>query len=138
MKAAGRLRYVELLPGVDIQYAAAGFVNLGVPTGRADYVQQELQNQLGAHDTRLRNIARFAQERGTGVCFDGINVARSLALQAVTFSANARDVHFLRALGRERVAAIARVSSLGGPVHGEPSGRTRASGALAATLRLTL
>ena len=95
MKAAGRLRYVELLPGVDIQYAAAGFVNLGVPTGRADYVQQELQKQLGAHDTRLRNIARFAQERGTGVCFDGINVARSLALQAVTFSANARDVHFL-------------------------------------------
>jgi hypothetical protein len=98
---------VELLPGVDIQYVAAGFVNLGVPTGRADYVQQELQKQLGAHDTRLRNIARFAQERGTGVCFDGINVARSLALQALTFSANARDVHFLRALGRERVAAIA-------------------------------
>ena len=56
---------------------------------------------------RLYNIARFAQLRNSVCVFDGVNVARSLALRALIFSANARDVHFLRALGRRWIYDIA-------------------------------
>ena len=63
---------------------------------------------LDMHDKRLRAIARFSQLRNSVVVFDTINVARSLALLALTFSSNARDVHFLRALGRRWVGDIAQ------------------------------
>ena len=62
--------------------------------GRPEWVARKLRALLDQHNTRLRNIARFSNLRNSVSVFDGVNVARSLTLQALVFSANARDVHF--------------------------------------------
>ena len=64
---------IELLPGVLIQYASDGWVNLGVPMGRPKWVARKLRVLLDQHNTRLRNIARFSNLRNSVSVFDGVN-----------------------------------------------------------------
>ena len=47
---------VELLPGVQVPYAAAGLVNLGVPIGTDAYVQYQLGKQLDEQAETMRKV----------------------------------------------------------------------------------
>ena len=98
---------VELLPGLLVNYAPDGQVWLGVPFGTDAYVATELRRQMEDHDKRQRGIAAYADCNGGCVSDAGVRLSRQLALVALKFSANARDVHFLRALGRRAVGEAA-------------------------------
>eukprot|EP01051_Picozoa_sp_SAG22_P009098 SAG22_NODE_733_length_7580_cov_2.329501_2_plen_173_part_00 len=80
---------------------------LGVPYGTDEYVDNELRRQIEEHDVRLRGIAAFAGCDGPAVSHGGVRLSRQIATKLVQFSANARDVHFLRSLGRRAVGAAA-------------------------------
>jgi len=94
---------VELSPGIFINRATEGQVWLGVPFGTDGFVAAELARQMVEHDQRQRGIAAYASYNGDCVSHAGVRLSRSLALTALKFSANARDVHFLRSLGRRAV-----------------------------------
>ena len=98
---------VELLPEVLINYEPDGQVWLGVPFGTDAYVATELRRQMEDHDKRQRGIAAYADCNGGCVSDAGVRLSRQLALVALKHSANARDVHFLRALGRRAVGEAA-------------------------------
>ena len=98
---------VELLPGVLVNRAVDGQVWLGVPLGTDAFVQSELKRQLEEHDKRQRGIAAYATCNGDAVGHAGVRLSRQLSIAAVKYSANGRDVHFLRSLGKRAVGEAA-------------------------------
>jgi hypothetical protein len=90
---------VELSPGVCVNRATYGQVWLGVPFGTNGFIAAELARQMVEHDQRQRGIATYASCNGDSVSHVRMRLSRSLALTALKFSANARDVHILRSLG---------------------------------------
>ena len=98
---------VELLPGVLVNRAVDGQVWLGVPLGTDAFVQSELKRQLEEHDKRQLGIAAYATCNGDAVGHAGVRLSRQLSIAAVKYSANGRDVHFLRSLGKRAVGEAA-------------------------------
>ena len=82
---------------------------LGVPFGTDAFVEAELRRQIRDHDKRLRGVAAYAGCDGAAVSHKGVRLSRQLAIAALKFSANARDVHFLRSLGRRAVGEAAEL-----------------------------
>ena len=86
---------------------------LGVPFGTDAFVEAELRRQIRDHDKRLRGVAAYAGCDGAAVSHKGVRLSRQLAIAALKFSANARDVHFLRSLGRRAVGEAAELHDAG-------------------------
>ena len=59
--------------------------------------------QLEDHNQRQRGIAEYANCNGGYASDAGVRLSRQLALVALKYSANALDVHFLRALCQRAV-----------------------------------
>ena len=101
------VRSVELAPGVMVTQACDGHICLGVPLGTEAYVKDAALATIRAHEPRMRAIVHLANHEGPEVCQDKVNIARQTALHMVRFSANARDVFLLRALGSRVLSAAA-------------------------------
>jgi hypothetical protein len=104
---------VSLWPGVFVNRATHGQVWLGVPFGDAGFVPAELHRQLMQHDARLRAIAAYASAATASGMHRGVSLVRQNALQLLRYSANARDVHFLRSLSPGAVRAGAELHDHG-------------------------
>ena len=107
LDAKPRSWQVELLPGVMVTYAADGVINLGVPIGRPQYVQWQLERQLREQAECMRLIVEYAADESKATHHQGHCLARGIALQLLRYCSNARDVHFLRALPADVVRAAA-------------------------------
>eukprot|EP01050_Picozoa_sp_SAG11_P021082 SAG11_NODE_3682_length_2287_cov_3.219835_2_plen_181_part_00 len=98
---------VELLPGVLVNRAMDGQVWLGKPMGTQQFVRSELERQLGQHMERLNGIVAYAQCDGAAVRHNAVSLSKQLAIAALKYSANSRDVHFLRSMGARVVGELA-------------------------------
>ena len=81
--------------------------------GTPEYVQAELWRQIIAQDGRLRGIAAYAECNTAAGRHHNVNLARMGAMAMLRYSANARDVHFLRSLGKDVVVAAAELFDKG-------------------------
>eukprot|EP01052_Picozoa_sp_SAG31_P033333 SAG31_NODE_3752_length_3920_cov_27.390997_1_plen_841_part_00 len=98
---------VELLPGVCINRAIDGQIWLGKPFGTAEFVQAELQRQQLEQLERLEGIVEYSKCDAAAVCHNAVALSKQLALAAIKYSANSRDIHFLRAMGARVIAEAA-------------------------------
>jgi len=96
-----------------VLHAHDSLINLGIPLGTDAFVCAALEDYVATHDRRLRTIARFAAESGPAVTHKGNVLSVQLALAFLRFSANARDVHLLRAVGRRLVDTAAGMHDRG-------------------------
>ena len=70
---------------------------LGVPLGTEQYVRDAALAIIRSHEQRLRAVIHLANYEGPEVMQDRVNIARQTAMHMMRYSANARDVHLLRA-----------------------------------------
>ena len=114
--------WVELLPGVCVLRSAAGtptmdgkcgIINLGVPMGTDAYVEDKLSDQIRTHDARLRALCRMAEHTGAAVTHENAEIARQIVIQCLRYSANGRDVHFLRSCPRRLCEPMAVLHDAG-------------------------
>ena len=106
-------KYVELAPGARVLYAEHGLVNLGAPLGEEDWSRAHLCGAIRKHDKRLKALIRLAQHTGEEARSNGRLIGLQCALTALRYSANARDVHFLRAMPRRLVQDAAELHDRG-------------------------
>jgi hypothetical protein len=114
--------WVELLPGVCVLRSAAGtptmdgkcgIINLGVPMGTDAYVRDKLTDQIRTHDARLRALCRMAERTGAAVTHENAEIARQIVVHCLRYSANGRDVHFLRSCPRRLCEPMADLHDAG-------------------------
>ena len=63
---------------------------------------------IRSHEQRLRAVIHLANYEGPEVMQDRVNIARQTAMHMMRYSANARDVHLLRALSLRSLGEAAR------------------------------
>ena len=88
---------------MSVQYSRDGFMTPPL----AFCLSSSAYSTVFAHEPRMRAIVHLANHEGPEVCQDKVNIARQTALHMVRFSANARDVFLLRALGSRVLSAAA-------------------------------
>ena len=88
--------------------ACVGHICLGVPLGTEQYVRDAALAIIRSHEQRLRAVIHLANYEGPEVMQDRVNIARQTAMHMMRYSANARDVHLLRALSLRSLGEAAR------------------------------
>tara|TARA_B110000495_G_scaffold104443_1_gene90257 strand:+ start:397 stop:3708 length:3312 start_codon:yes stop_codon:yes gene_type:complete len=99
-KTLKRSKFVELAPGVFAQNHEAGICNLGVPIGNDAYVRDALAKAMNENDKRLKLIVEYAQHNGPETASKGQQIGIQGGLAMLRYSANARNVHFLRQISK--------------------------------------